>query len=203
MQVIETDKECMTTVLGIFNCFQLMLPHMDTPLENESENAHRLENFLQIYELCLHYTKWHSNHNVINSALETLIKLLQSPQKDFVSILLSKDGIGHSRIFLSENTGRLSLGHMSLSTTTVSDGTSEVPLNLLDSDFSEISEISDITPKVQKWIVESENSLPAIHKSPKHVSNDCVEMAAKIFDDYNNLTIGTIGSMLFLNFLIL
>lgn len=191
--MIETDKECMTTVLGIFNCFQLMLPHMNEPLETESENAHRLENFLQIYELCLHYTKWHSNHNVINSALETLIKLFQSPQKDFVSILLSSDGIGYSRIFLTENTGRLSLGHMSLSTTTVSGGTSDVPLNLLDLD---LSEMSDITPKVQKWIAESENSLPVVHRSPKQVPNDCLETSTKILDDYNNLKIGTIGSML-------
>ncbi|XP_043476526.1 huntingtin [Leptopilina heterotoma] len=191
IRVIETDKECMTTVLGIFNCFQLMLPHMNVPLVTESENAHRLENFLQIYELCLHYTKWHSNHNVINSALETLIKLLQSPQKEFLSVLLSSDGIGHSRIFLTENSGRLSLGHMSLSTTTVSGGTSEVPLNLLDSD---LSEISDITPKIQKWIAESENSLPVIHRSPKQVPNDSVEMTTKILDDYNNLKIGTIGN---------
>ena len=193
MRAIETDTECMTTVIGVFNCFRIMLPHMNTSLESESENAHRLKGFIQIYELCLHYAKWHSNHNVINSALETLIQLLQSPQRDFVSVLLSKDGIGHSRISATENIGRLSLGHMSLSTTTMSGGTSDATLNLLDSD---VSDIPDITPKVQKWITDSEKALPLIQRPEKQeVSSDTGNITGKILDDYSNLKIGSISSM--------
>ena len=190
--MIETDKECTTTVIGVFNCFRIMLPNMSSPLETESENAHRLEGFIQIYELCMHYAKSHSNHNVVNAALETLVQLLQSPQKDFVYILLCKDGIGHSRISVNENIGKLSLGHMSLSATTVSGGTSEATLNLLDSD---VSDIPDITPKIQKWISDSENALPLIQRPQKQdIPSDSVEMTNRILDDYSNLTIGSIAS---------
>ena len=54
-----------------------------------------------MYELCLHYTN-HSDHNVVNAALETLHQLLQSPPPDLLPILLSSQGVTRSHIQANE-----------------------------------------------------------------------------------------------------
>jgi len=66
-----------------------------------------------VYELCLHYTN-HSDHNVVNAALETLHQLLQSPPPDLLPILLSSQGVNRSHI--QANEGQENLTQRSLST---------------------------------------------------------------------------------------
>jgi len=60
----------------------------------------------QVYELCLHYTN-HSDHNVVNAALETLHQLLQSPPLELLPVLLSSQGVTRSRIQAAEGQEKL------------------------------------------------------------------------------------------------
>ncbi|XP_024941677.1 huntingtin isoform X2 [Cephus cinctus] len=188
---VADDKENLTTVMGVFGCLRIVLPHMNEMTTGiEVDNSQKVDSLIQIYELCLHYAKWHADHNVINAALETLAQLLQSPSKEFASILLSKDGITRSRIWLNESAARLSLGQMSFSTTTVSGENSDSALNLFE------SEIPEIEPKIEKWIAESESALPVIQRPQirQAVPSEIIEMRGKTLENYSNLTIGSIDS---------
>ncbi|KAI4501009.1 hypothetical protein M0802_003812 [Mischocyttarus mexicanus] len=154
---ISDDIDHLNTVIGVFGCMKAILPYISTPTECESSDKQQLENFLQIYELCLHYTKWHSNHNLINAALETLAQLLQSSSSGFKCLLLSKEGITHSRIELNQEAARISLGQISTSTaTSISGGNSDSTLNLLE------SEMPQLNSTIGNWIMDSETFISTL-----------------------------------------
>lgn len=185
---VTDEEDRLTTVIGVFGCLRIILPYInEPPSASESNSVNRIDSLIQIYELCLHYAKWHSDHNVVNAALETLVQLVQSPPSDLASILLCQEGITRSRIVLNENAARLSLGQMSISTTIASEGNSDSTLNLFEPDIPEIA------PKVEKWIVDSENALPIIQR-PQIRQNEIVEAKGKTLENYSSLTIGSIDS---------
>uniref|UniRef100_A0A0C9Q4L0 Htt_0 protein n=1 Tax=Fopius arisanus TaxID=64838 RepID=A0A0C9Q4L0_9HYME len=97
-------------VVGILGCIRIMLPHVDQSQETDHEtDAHKLDCLIQVYELSLRYIQCHSDHNVVNAALETLVQLLRSPNDEFVGQLTSKSGIsGGSRIVSFQRTLRMS-----------------------------------------------------------------------------------------------
>ncbi|XP_015112466.1 huntingtin [Diachasma alloeum] len=109
ISVNRTDEN-LHLVVGILGCIRVMLPHVDQHQESDHEtDAHRLDCLIQVYELCLRYVQCHSDHNVINAALETLAQLLRSPNEEFVGQLTSKSGIsGGSRIGSFQRTLRMS-----------------------------------------------------------------------------------------------
>ncbi|CAK9812056.1 Htt [Anthophora plagiata] len=186
---ISEDEGRIATIIGIFGCIRIILPHICNPLQVEEDDTVQIDSLLQIYELCLHYTKWHSDHNVINAVLETLTQLLKSPPKALVSLLLSNPGITHSRIALNQNDMSLSLSQASTSSTATACGeNSECTLNLLDSDIPEIN------LKIEKWILDSETVLPSGQnmQPSRESSNEIIEMKGKILENYSGLKIGAI-----------
>lgn len=176
-----------STIIGVFGCLRVILPHICKPSETENVEAQQIDSLLHIYELCLHYTKWHSDHNVINAALETLAQLLKMPPKPLVSILLSTEGITQSRIMVNQNACVPSLGQMSISSaSTAYGGISDSILNLQEPD------IPEITPNIDKWIADTETALPAACNS--QTQNDATETKEKISENYCGLKIGAVDS---------
>lgn len=180
-------------MIGVLGCLRTILPHISAPVEPEVDlDAHRLDCLVQIYDLCLHYAKWHTDHNMVNAALETLAQLLESPDDDLVRILTSDSGIPSSKIITSENATRISLGQMSASTTTVSGDHSESRLTLFEPDLPEIH------PNVEKWISDSINTLSEVHRSqidtPPIPVSDALETTDKNDDDQSFLTSRSIHS---------
>ncbi|XP_076681503.1 huntingtin isoform X2 [Andrena cerasifolii] len=179
-----------TTIIGIFGCMRVILPHICNPIEPRDDTT-EVDSLLQIYELCLHYTKWQSDHNVINAALETLTQLLKSPLKVLVASLLSNQGITRSRIALNQNETMLSLSQLSTSSTTTACGENlESTLNLLESDMPEIN------PKIEKWILDSTVVTPLAQnlRTRKECSSNVIEMKGKILENYSGLKIGVIDN---------
>ncbi|XP_034181194.2 huntingtin [Osmia lignaria lignaria] len=188
---ISEDEGRVAAIIGTFGCIRIILPHLCKPSELEDDDSVQTDSLLQVYELCLHYTKWHFDHNVINAVLETLTQLLKSPPKALVSVLLSKQGISHSRIALNQDETVLSLSQMSTSSTTIACGENpEFNLHLLDSDIPEIN------PKIEKWILDSETVPPLAQNSQtqKECSNNIIEMKGKILENYSGLKIGVIDN---------
>lgn len=189
MAISEHDGR-VTTIIGIFGCMRVILPHICNPIEPRDDTT-EVDSLLQIYELCLYYTKWQSDHNVINAALETLTQLLKSPLKALVASLLSNQGITHSRIALNQNETMLSLSQLSTSSTTTACGENlESTLNLLESDMA------DINPKIEKWILDSTVVTPLAQnlRTRKECSSNVIEMKGKILENYSGLKIGIIDS---------
>jgi len=179
-----------STVIGVFGCLRVILPYICKPSESQDVETQQIDSLLHIYELCLHYTKWHSDHNIINAALETLVQLLKMPPKPLVSILLSSEGITQSRITLNQNTCIPSLGHMSISSaSTAYGGNSESILNLHESD------IPEITPNAE-WIADTETTLPVTcnPQTQNECTSDMTEMKEKILENYCHLKIETTDS---------
>ncbi|XP_011641684.1 huntingtin isoform X2 [Pogonomyrmex barbatus] len=175
-----------STVIGVFGCLRVILPHICKPSESQDE-AQQIDNLLHIYELCLHYTKWHSDHNVVNAALETLVQLLKMPPKPLVAILLSSEGITQSRIILNQNTYIPSLGHMSISSaSTAYGGNSDSILNLHEPD------VPEITPSAE-WIADTKTALPGTYNSQTQdeYTSDVTETKEKTLESYCSLKIET------------
>ncbi|XP_076644519.1 huntingtin [Halictus rubicundus] len=190
--VVPTSEDVggVATIIGIFGCVRIILPHVCNLAELQDDEITQLDSLLQIYELCLHYTKWHSDHNVINAALETLAQLLKSPPRALVSLLLSNQGITSSRIALNQNDAMLSLSQMSISSTNTTCGQNlESTLNLLD------SEMPEIHPKIEKWILDSEAAPTSVQnaQTQKDCATDIIEMKGKELDSYSSLKIGVIN----------
>lgn len=183
---INEDESRIATIIGIFGCIRIILPHICNSSEIQDDDIVQTDTLLQIYELCLHYTKWHSDHNVINAILETLTQFLKSPSKVLVSLLLSNQGITHSRIVLNQNEMTLSLSQASTSSTATA--CEDYTLNLLDSDLPEIN------PKVEKWILDSETPLVQNLQSSKECTNNIIEMKGKILENYSSLKFGVTDS---------
>ncbi|XP_071652336.1 huntingtin-like isoform X2 [Temnothorax longispinosus] len=148
-----------STVIGVFGCLRVILPYICKPSEPQDSETQQIDNLLHIYELCLYYTKWHSDHNVINAALETLAQLLKMPSKPLVSVLLSSKDITQSRIMSNQNACLPSLGHMSISSaSTAHGGNLDSILNLHEPDIPEITSNAE-------WIADTETTLKrVIHK---------------------------------------
>lgn len=188
---VRNAEDHSSTIIGVFGCLRIILPHVCKPSEPESVEAQQIDSLLHIYELCLHYTKWHSDHNVINAALETLAQLLKIPPKPLVSILLSTEGITQSRIIVNQSACVPSLGQMSISSaSTAYGGNSDSILNLQDAD------IPEITPNIDKWIADAETALPACNpQNPQNeLANNVTETKEKISENYCGLKIGAIDS---------
>lgn len=178
-----------STVIGVFGCLRVILPYICKPSEPQDVETLPIDSLLHIYELCLHYTKWHSDHNVINAALETLAQLLKMPPKPLVSILLSSEGITQSRIILNQNACVLSLGHMSISSaSTAYGGNSDSILNLHEPD------VPEITPNAE-WIADTETTVPVVcNPQTQSECTSAVETKEKILESYCSLKIETTDS---------
>ncbi|XP_012141248.1 huntingtin isoform X2 [Megachile rotundata] len=188
---ISEDEGRVAAIIGTFGCIRIILPHICKLSEVEDDESVQTDSLLQVYELCLHYTKWHVDHNVINAVLETLTQLLKSPPKALVAQLLSNKGISHSRIVLNEDESVLSLSQMSTSSTTIACGENpEFNLHLLDSDVPEIN------PKIEKWILDSESVPPMVQNSQSQetCTSNIVEMKGKVLENYSGLKIGVIDN---------
>lgn len=191
--IITTGKNAddhSSTVIGVFGCLRVILPHICKPSEPQDVETQQIDNLLHIYELCLHYTKWHSDHNVINAALETLVQLLKMPPKSLVSVLLSSEGIRQSRIILNQNVCVPSLGHISISSaSTALGGNSDSILNLHEPD------IPEITPNAE-WIADPETALPDTCNSQtqNECTSDVTETKGKMLESYCHLKIETTDS---------
>ncbi|XP_053996707.1 huntingtin [Hylaeus anthracinus] len=188
---IGEDESRVATIIGIFGCIRIILPYVCNPLEPQDDETVQIDSLLQIYELCLHYTKWHSDHNVINAALETLTQLLKSPPKALVCLLLSNKGTTYNRVALNQNEAMLSLSQTSISSTnTACCENSESTLNLLEPDMP------DINPKIEKWILDSADAHSLVQdlQTRKEDSSDIIEMKGKIMENYSGLKIGDIDN---------
>ncbi|XP_068985197.1 huntingtin isoform X2 [Bombus flavifrons] len=188
---ISEDENRIAAIIGIFGCIRIILPHICNPSEDPDDDTVETDSLLQIYELCLHYTKWHSDHNVINAVLETLTQFLKSPPKVLVSLLLSNQGITQSKIAVNQNEMMLSLSQASTSSAATACGeNSDYTLNLLDSDIPEIN------PKIEKWMLDSETIPPLMEnvQISKECINNIVEMKGKILENYSDLKIGVIDN---------
>ncbi|KAL0105126.1 hypothetical protein PUN28_016641 [Cardiocondyla obscurior] len=173
-------------VIGVFGCLRVILPHICKPLEPQENEIQQIDSLLHIYELCLHYTKWHSDHNVINAALETLAQLLKMPPKPLVSVLLSSEGITQSRI-LNQIACIPSLGHMSISSaSTIHGANSDSILTLHEPDMPEI------TPNVE-WIADTEITLPEMcnPQTQSECTSNVIETKEKTLENYCQLKIET------------
>lgn len=187
---VNEDESRIATIIGIFGCIRIILPHLCNPSEDPDDEIIEIDSLLQIYELCLHYTKWHSDHNVINAVLETLTQFLKSPPKVVVSLLLSNKGFTHSRIAVNQNEMTLSLSQASTSSAATACGeSSDYTLNLLDSDIPEIN------PKIEKWMLDSETVPPLQNlQIPKECVNNVIETKGKVLENYSDLKIGVIDN---------
>ncbi|XP_012166671.2 huntingtin isoform X2 [Bombus terrestris] len=188
---ISEDENRIAAIIGIFGCIRIILPHICNPSEDPDDDTVETDSLLQIYELCLHYTKWHSDHNVINAVLETLTQFLKSPPKVLISLLLSNQGITQSKIAVNQNEMMLSLSQASTSSAATACGeNSDYTLNLLDSDIPEIN------PKIEKWMLDSETIPPLMEnvQISKECINNIVEMKGKILENYSDLKIGVIDN---------
>lgn len=189
MMATRNIEDHSSTIIGIFGCLRVILPHICKSTEPQDVETQQIDNLLHIYELCLHYTKWHSEHNIINAALETLVQLLKMPSKPLVTVLLSSQGITQSRIILN-NTSTSLLGQMSISSTsTVHGGNSDSILNLHELD------VPEITPNIDNWIAETETASPVHNPQPQNEgANDIMEIRGKMMENYCGLKIGVINS---------
>lgn len=183
------------SILGLFGCLRAILPHIEPTFNEETNRENSLDSFICVYELCLYYTKFHANHNVVNAALETLAQLLQSPPRCVAIALLSNSGITRSmeRISRAKDKGILSLSRISLSTTTVSEDTFETASYLFE---REMLDIPEINPKVEKWIMDSAEALPVVQRASSKVkilsAGQPEETSDKDLENYSGLVIGTI-----------
>ncbi|XP_076626175.1 huntingtin [Colletes latitarsis] len=191
---IKEDEGRVATIIGIFGCIRIILPYVCNPLEAQDNEMEQTDSLLEIYELCLHYTKWHSDHNVINAALETLTQLLKSPPKALVRLLLSNKGTTYNKIVVNQNETMLSLSETSTSSATAAAccENSESSLNLLESD------VADVNPKIEKLILKLDSDvvrpLAQNLQSQKECSSDIIEMKGKIMENYSGLKIGVIDN---------
>ncbi|XP_076067326.1 huntingtin isoform X2 [Oratosquilla oratoria] len=108
-------------VLGCFLCIRMLLPHLvpltcqPSPLDPSSrgvsnmniENIVSVDQMLQVYELCIHYSG-HKDHNIVTSSLEALQALLQSPPASLLMHITNPEGITRSRIFADPRASKLS-----------------------------------------------------------------------------------------------
>lgn len=181
-----------STIIGVFGCLRVILPHICKSCEPQAVEIFQLDSLLHIYELCLHYTKWHSEHNVVNAALETLAQLLKTPPKPLVSVLLSSKGITHSMIMLNQDASAPSIGQISISSaSTAHGGNSDSILSLHEADVPLITS----TP-VHKWIVDTETALSVAHnpQTQNECTIDVTETRGKTSENYCGLKIGIIDS---------
>lgn len=191
MMSTRNAEDYLYTIIGGFGCLRVILPYICKPLEPEDIETQQIDSLLHIYELCLHYTKWHSDHNVVNAALETLAQLLKMPPKPLVSILLSSEGITQSKIILKQNAYAPSLGQMSISSASTAYGGNS------DSILTHEPDVPEITPNIEKWIADTETILPAMGNPQTQnecEANNTVEMKEKISESYCGLKIGAINS---------
>ncbi|XP_049777630.1 huntingtin [Schistocerca cancellata] len=173
------EMQPVPTILGVLGCLRSILPHMVLKEAAEDEmrgsfgvrcRTHEtpisIDRMIQVYELCLHYTN-HTDHNVINGALETLHQLLQDPPDDLLAILLSSEGIRRSHIQPSESLEKLS--RRSLSQMSVAPSITHGDMSLLDNE----TDVPDLKlPSIEKWIGEARAAMEAAGKlSPQHISH--------------------------------
>ncbi|GAB6024871.1 hypothetical protein CHUAL_009985 [Chamberlinius hualienensis] len=102
-----------TAVLGVLLCFRQMIPHLNAfnlqdhvvgsfgHRNKEQEYQITIDEFLQVYELILHYVQ-HDDHNIANSSLECLLQLLRTPPKLLLPVLLQPTGIRRTHIYASD-----------------------------------------------------------------------------------------------------
>jgi hypothetical protein len=196
MEVEEVKEEYVNTVFGVFACLRLILPCIDSNsnLNLGFNEEHILDHYICIYELCLFYAEFYTNHNMINAALETLALLLENPPKNVVIALLSTEGISQ-RINKLKERGKQWTSRISLSTTVISEDNLESISNLFESD---IMDVPDIAPKVENWMTNITNVMPIVHKaqSNTNISDSSQIIETKDLGNYSSLIIGSIESKL-------
>lgn len=186
-------EEHSSTIIGVFGCLRVILFHICKSSEPEDVETQQIDSLLHIYELCLHYTKWHSDHNVINAALETLVQLLKMPPKSLVSVLLSSEGITQSKIMTNQNAHAPSLGQMSISSaSTACGGNSDPILNLHEPD------VPEITSNINEWMSDTKMTQPVAcsvqTQEESHTTSDVIELKGKVLENLCGLRIEVIDS---------
>ncbi|CAH1783183.1 unnamed protein product [Owenia fusiformis] len=111
------EERIVFNLLGVLLCLRHLIPHLSQQssddigqslkgsfgrVEKEKETQIGEEQFLQIYELGLHYTS-HADHNVITASLEMLQQLLRTPPPIFAKILVTKGAISHTSIYKGDD----------------------------------------------------------------------------------------------------
>ncbi|XP_074640755.1 huntingtin-like [Tubulanus polymorphus] len=103
---VVTDQNVHVHVLlGVFLTLRHLIPHLVTAdkadlslkgsfgvMTDEQELKIGTVQFIQIYELLLHYSG-HTDHNVVTASLETLQQLLRTPPPDLVKVLVTRGSI--------------------------------------------------------------------------------------------------------------
>lgn len=116
----------------------------------------------------MHYAT-HSDHNVVNAALETLNVLLQNCPAQLRTALVNPSGISKSRISYFEGSGRYKLRSPSVLS---------VATTLMSGEDSFESELTDsVQTDIEKWINESKLSVGNVVYYAKAKEEDKAEMA--------------------------
>eukprot|EP00794_Sanderia_malayensis_P005415 gene5415-6091_t len=198
-----TDDVNPILLLGVLLCFRHMIPKLgetgdsyshamkgsfgvNQPGTSDKTNDNGAENddnnkLLKVYEVTMFCTK-HSDHNIVNAALEALQQVLQTRAESLLNILLSPHGISPTVTNASSGIGAHFGSELSLDTIGTEAGDSgleedtqssnEVRMkenfseasldsqttSLRDSACDEISEISGSTEQQPEIMVEGEDS---------------------------------------------
>lgn len=190
----EGKNDHVNKVFGVFACIRLLLPSIDANSDfyQDFNEDLILNHYICIYELCIFYAKFYTNHNVINAALETLTQLLQNPPKNVVASLLSKEGITQ-RVNKLKERGKQWPSRISLANTVMSEDNLDSSTGFLESDMTDIPEIA---PKVENWMTNISDVVPVAHKISSRVdeSDSSQIIDTKGLEDYSGLLIGSIES---------
>ncbi|XP_044581130.1 huntingtin isoform X1 [Cotesia glomerata] len=154
MITISNVGESSHLVVGSLGCLRIMLPYIDNLYnENSDFNHDECDSLLQIYKLCLRFIQWHSDHNVVNAGLETLVQLLRTSNQELITILTSSNGISvndskivsvDENITLPSNDGKFNRVDEEISVKCIKN---VEDINILESNESNFMNVVDDTKK--------------------------------------------------------
>ncbi|RZF49148.1 hypothetical protein LSTR_LSTR008434 [Laodelphax striatellus] len=129
------DDQSIPELLGVLNLTRQLLPHFCNSSKEDANSLNSslgvpatspdssppIDRFIQVYELCLHWSQ-HRDQNVVTGSLETLLQLLSCNLPQLTSVLTAPAGLTRTRILPSDNSNKLSsrtLSQMSIVTSSV------------------------------------------------------------------------------------
>ncbi|XP_039275419.1 huntingtin isoform X2 [Nilaparvata lugens] len=129
------DDQSIPELLGVLNLTRQLLPHFCNSSKEDANSLNSslgvpatspdssppIDRFIQVYELCLHWSQ-HQDQNVVTGSLETLLQLLSCNLPQLTSVLTAPAGLSRTRILPSDNSNKLSsrtLSQMSVVTSSV------------------------------------------------------------------------------------
>ena len=199
ISVVDLEKEereayNLNTIYGVFTCLKLLIPsiELNSVEQGLKDNDCTFDHYFCIYESCLFYVKFYTNHNVINAALEAMVQLFQNLPENVVAAFLSKNGLGWHTNKLKDR-GRQWPSKSSLSTNVMSETNAGSTSNLFEDSMIDIPEGS---PKVKDWISDipdvtptKQNAWSEISYSDSFRGNDD---RPKYVEEYSELIIGNL-----------